>query len=365
MTPAYLQHPVGVLQYVHVWRCSHQDEHGNDRPWHEMDNEARQNATLMSTHPSDMVTKADIISLEASRHTARLSDEALVSVAEHTMEQNGHAGRTWHVPKMHADDPQRQEAHQPVHDFVRGVLTQHGYEHAHGINVIPSHWDLREPGSGQAMVNAIGSIGLKGEHTNDLTLLHECAHLLTRTPEGPGGHGPQFQEAAHRLYHDHISPEAADTFNGIVHALPREGARHTAGTTMPLAELRELPLDNFEGVRVKGLHLSDAGREWGAGNGQSNCWVEHGGPADEYLDHLRHSIRQHGIQNPIVIAHAEDGKARVLDGNHRAIIAHEEGIDPVPVRHVQDNQQHEGTSTRRRHRLAPRAARALQFRGDG
>ena len=170
---------------------------------------------------------------EASRHTAKLSDEALVSVAEHTMEQNGHAGRTWHVPKMHADDPQRQEAHQPVHDFVRGVLTQHGYEHARGINVIPSHWDLREPGSGQAMVNGMGTIGLKGEHTNDMTLLHECAHILTRTPEGPGGHGPQFQQAAHRLYHDHISPEAADAFNGIVHALPREGVRHTAADEHP------------------------------------------------------------------------------------------------------------------------------------
>jgi GNAT superfamily N-acetyltransferase len=171
-------------------------------------------------------------------HTAKLSDEALVSVAEHTMEQNGHAGRTWHVPKMHADDPKRQEAHQPVHDFVRGVLTQHGYGDARGINVIPSHWDLREPGSGQAMVNAIGSIGLKGEHTNDLTLLHECAHLLTRTPEGPGGHGPKFQEAAHRLYHDHISPEAADTFNGIVHALPREGARREDKSQFPMTVYR-------------------------------------------------------------------------------------------------------------------------------
>jgi GNAT superfamily N-acetyltransferase len=152
------------------------------------------------------------------RRKSALSDEDRVSVAEQAMERGGHTGRTWHVPAMHYDNPARAEAHRPVHEFVNGVLQENG--HPGGIQVHPRHWDLRAPGSGQATTDGMNYIGLAGEHAHDLTLLHEMAHVLTGTGEGEG-HGPAFQETAHRLYHQHLGPDAADTFAGLTRPVGR------------------------------------------------------------------------------------------------------------------------------------------------
>lgn len=157
------------------------------------------------------------------RRNAVLSDEDRVSVAEEAMERAGHAGQSWHVPAMHWDNPARVEAHRPVHEFVNGVLAEHG--HPGGIQVHPRHWDLRGAGSGQATTDGLNHIGLSGEHTNDLTLLHEMAHILTGTGEGAGGHGPEFQQAAHQLYHQHLGPDAAGTFSRLTRSPVTAAAR--------------------------------------------------------------------------------------------------------------------------------------------
>jgi 8-oxo-dGTP pyrophosphatase MutT (NUDIX family)/GNAT superfamily N-acetyltransferase len=145
---------------------------------------------------------------------AELSEEGRVSVAEQIMERGGHGGRDWYIPRLHQDDPTRQEQHKPVHDFVHGVLAANGHnpEMTPHVRVVPEHWDLR--GGAQGSTDGMNYIGVHS-HTNDLTLLHETAHILTRTPEGPGGHGPEFRSTVQKLYHDHISPEAGQMFGEL------------------------------------------------------------------------------------------------------------------------------------------------------
>jgi hypothetical protein len=183
------------------------------------------------------------------RRNAVLSDEDRVSVAEEAMERAGHAGRDWHVPAMHWDNPARAEAHRPVHEFVNGVLAEHG--HPGGIQVHPKHWDLRKPDSGQATTDGLNHIGLSGEHTNDLTLLHEMAHILTGTGEGAGGHGPEFQQAAHQLYHQHLGPDAAGTFSRLTRSpIPHE-ARYTAPRERLFGRTYGLDTRIWEDARLK------------------------------------------------------------------------------------------------------------------
>lgn len=147
----------------------------------------------------------------------REDEEALaVSTAELCMETLGHAGRSWHVPNLRMDDPARDDAHRPVNEFVRDVLRTHApdendWRHMH---VSPCDWSLRETGSGQAATDGMNSIGLAGEDTNDLTLLHECAHIVRTATDYPNahGHGPAFQAVLADIYRQHLSPEAAEVF---------------------------------------------------------------------------------------------------------------------------------------------------------
>lgn len=154
-------------------------------------------------------------------------DSALaVSTAEYAMEHLGLRGDEWHVPRMRYDDPARVSVHQPVNAFIRGVLEQHGLdpEWAHGINVRPCCWELRETGAGQAITDGLNYIGLSGEDTNTMTLLHECAHILMRDQDEH--HGPRFQAIAEQLYRDHISPEAGSAFRTHL-----DGAKRIIGVT--------------------------------------------------------------------------------------------------------------------------------------
>lgn len=146
----------------------------------------------------------------AHQRASRLSDADRISVAEQVMERAGQAGQRWHVPALHYDDPARAEVHRPVHEYVNGVLTAHG--HPGGIRVHPKDWDLRN-GGGQAYTDG-SKIALAGESTNSMTLLHECAHILTRT-NGHHGHGPEFGQVLHGLYAEHLGPEPAQTFANL------------------------------------------------------------------------------------------------------------------------------------------------------
>lgn len=146
-----------------------------------------------------------------------LSHEDRVSVAEQVMERGGLAGRPWHVPVMHYDDPTRVIVHGPVHAFVHTALIGAGVDPdvARRVKVHPKAWELRESGSGQAMTDGLNYIKLAGEHTNDMTLLHEAAHIVHGTSEGEG-HGSAFQDTLEGMYRRHLGEEAAKTFRQIV-----------------------------------------------------------------------------------------------------------------------------------------------------
>ena len=166
-------------------------------------------------------------------HQAALSPEGWVSVAEQSMERGGHTGQQFNIPTAYLADAKerglfdaygqpdgdtlQREYSKDAEDFVHNVLQEEGYApEGKRIKVMPTHWDLRKPGSGQALTDGYNHIGLAGNDTHALSLLHEVAHILTRTPEHTEAHGPLFQETAHRLYHKYISPEAAQVFAGLI-----------------------------------------------------------------------------------------------------------------------------------------------------
>lgn len=154
--------------------------------------------------------------MTANQHLgSQFSDEDRVSLAENAMENGGLTGRSYHVPAGKYDWATHPQKHPEVHDFVHSVLSDAGVERAKAIRVQPNHWDLRKPGSGQAVTDGANYIGIKGEHTNDMTLLHEAAHIIHGTGEHEG-HGKAFQETLHGLYRKHLGDEAADTFHRII-----------------------------------------------------------------------------------------------------------------------------------------------------
>lgn len=195
-------------------------DHVNDahrRPW-------ATDVPSVYDHPDyqSWTARPDVWTPPAPR-TAALSNEDRVSVAEHVMDRSGFIGQHFHVPRATVADAEAQGLHpmelQRHHSaeaegFVNDVLGEGGWTGGH-IRVDPHHWSLREPGSGQAFTDGLNQIGLAGSDTHALSLLHETAHVLTGTDHADG-HGPEFQQIAHKLYGDHLGPEAADTFAGIV-----------------------------------------------------------------------------------------------------------------------------------------------------
>ena len=147
--------------------------------------------------------------------TAALSLEAVISVAEMTMERAGQAGRAIQVPDGHVDDPAYQAAIAPLTEQVREWARAAGIGYTEGIHIYTSDYTLRTNGNPQAMVTEMGSIVTRPQ-TNEMTILHEIAHLATHSIEGAGGHTPAFARDARDLYDRFIGPEAANIFWKIV-----------------------------------------------------------------------------------------------------------------------------------------------------
>lgn len=144
----------------------------------------------------------------------RLSHEGRVSVAEEVMERSGLAGRTLHAPFVKGQSWPPPEEHAHVNGYIDRVLKGEGHEG--GIRIRPKDWDAQ---GSQAMTDGYNKIGLRGEHASEMTILHECAHVLHRHAGHAGGHGPEFIKTLHGLYRKHLGPEAAETFANL--ALPR------------------------------------------------------------------------------------------------------------------------------------------------
>jgi hypothetical protein len=155
---------------------------------------------------------------------SKLSLEGAISVAEQAMERGGNAGATMHIPQGHVDDPAHQAAMAPVREQVRGWTHSVNPEAAPHVRINASDYMLDRYG-GQAMA--------QGDHiytrpkTNQMSVLHEVAHVATNTQHGGHGHTPEFARTAHSLYSQHISPEAGDHFWGLIepHVLAAERER--------------------------------------------------------------------------------------------------------------------------------------------
>ena len=142
-----------------------------------------------------------------------LSLEATISVAEQAMERGGDSGNTIHMPVGRNDDPEYAAAIAPIQEWAQDVFRQATGE-SRFIRIFASDYTLDQSGGGQAMVTGMGSIVTRPV-TNEMTVLHEIAHLINRTHEG-SGHDAEFAQLAHSLYAKHISPRAAQTFWDIV-----------------------------------------------------------------------------------------------------------------------------------------------------
>ena len=137
-----------------------------------------------------------------------LSLEGAISVSEEAMERGGLAGRTVEVPRGHVDDPAYQAAIAPLNDYVRRVT---GRDH---IRIYTSAYTLRAEGDPIALTDGMNYIIVR-PRTNEMTILHECAHIICATPEGEG-HSRRFAETARDLYSRYIGPEAGAQFWSIL-----------------------------------------------------------------------------------------------------------------------------------------------------
>jgi hypothetical protein len=177
------------------------------------------NPVTVRTEPTRGQRSAALVS-DDQMHTAR------VDAAEQVITRSGLAGETYHVPGAKPADAralgidhwdlQRQHSAE-AEKFVNGLVRENGFDHQNRgwVTVKPHPWAARDMSPNVQAWTDGGHIYLPGEHVNKLSLIHEAAHVLAGTQEGEG-HGPDFQRTLHGLYHQHLGPEAADIFAGIV-----------------------------------------------------------------------------------------------------------------------------------------------------
>ena len=265
---------------------------------------------------------------------AALSPEDWVSVAEQSMERAGHGGHQFNIPTATFDkarergysdkygqpDARRlqREYSQESEDYVNNILAEQGWDLAqkgHRVRVEPEHWDLRN--GGQAVTDGCNYIGIKGNDTNSLALLHETAHILSKTPHAPGGHGPDFQKIVHGLYHNYLNPEAADIFSGIVSPSGRTSAKpRRFNQDWQVIGGDYFPLDVIS-------HYMDRKGE-GFGDEKAPLYEMNGKPP------LSQQITEDGYEKPVELC--TDGRSgRVYDGHHRIDVARQLGHTHVPV----------------------------------
>lgn len=139
-----------------------------------------------------------------------LSQEGLISVAENVMENFGLTGRTFHQAEGHVDDPVYQAGMQPLRDYVMDVVG--GW-----VNVHVSNYMLDREHA-QAMLTGTGTMYVR-ESTSEMTVLHECAHLIARTDHSAQGHDDRFVSVLRDLYGKHLGSAALAKFDDIYGAI--------------------------------------------------------------------------------------------------------------------------------------------------
>jgi hypothetical protein len=162
---------------------------------------------------------------QAGALRAQIPLREVVYIAEGAMERGGMTGRDWYVPDVHRDNPEKQVAERALAEFASEAYLAGG-------GTIPRMWDGSDPPEGVLPVRVVASDWLDHEggpgtkasasratmsitvrhQTNDLTILHEVAHLLVDPGDADDGHTPEFVRCARMLYERFISPEAAEVF---------------------------------------------------------------------------------------------------------------------------------------------------------
>ena len=138
-----------------------------------------------------------------------LSLEAVISVAEETMERAGLAGKTLYIPTGHGDDPEYKAAIAPYKEMVENLVGRKIYA------FYASDFHLDEYcGGAQASTDGMNHIVVRPV-TTEMTILHEVAHMRLGERE-MRGHTPEFVTEVEQLYRDHIGDAAADQFMLIV-----------------------------------------------------------------------------------------------------------------------------------------------------
>jgi len=153
----------------------------------------------------------------------------VIYIAEDVLERAGLAGRAWTVPDGHIDDPDVQAANRALSAFASEVYLAAGGR-------TPTMWDGSPVPEGFLPVRVVASEYLSVEHgpgvrasaqpvtnsitvrhqTNDLTVLHEVAHLLHGTCESGDAHDDAFALTVRDLYAHYLSVKAAERFWTLV-----------------------------------------------------------------------------------------------------------------------------------------------------
>ena len=256
-----------------------------------------------------------------------------VDAAEQIMTRSGLTGRDFHVPQakvadadalgIHPWDLQRRHSAE-AEKFVNGMLRDNGFDHKNRgwVKVQPDTWNGRNmPSTTQAWTDG-SHIHLPSEHVNQLSLIHEAAHILSGTQEGEG-HGPEFQKLLHGLYHQHLGPEAAHIFGTTSGLYDRTAAADKT--------LEQHMRDTYEPYPPNSPNLPDSLKpHLMLPTDIAHHYREFDRPDDENTQMLKRVIGDQGIRQPLKIS-TDGTHALMIEGNHRLNVARQLGMSHVPV----------------------------------
>jgi tRNA nucleotidyltransferase (CCA-adding enzyme) len=159
------------------------------------------------------------VSTGASRHdfviephpalTSQVPDDQRAYIAEGAMVRGGVVGRKHTIPLGRMEDGSALGSYGPVPRALSAWASEIAGK---PVRIVGSNYFREEGDHVHATANRVTNSITVRPDTDDLTILHELAHLMA----GEGGHGEEWQRIAHGLYRDHIGPEAANTFAQIM-----------------------------------------------------------------------------------------------------------------------------------------------------
>jgi len=99
-----------------------------------------------------------------------------------------------------------------------------------------------------------------------------------------------------------------------------------------------MPLEQFRRLHSGGEHEASVPRlRKSLVSGEAGFDQRHrdAGGASQYLDNLKNKVKSEGFPGSVLLS-KRGSHFYIEDGHHRAIVAHELGIDPVPVRYQEN-----------------------------